>query len=196
MDIQEYKALSIKYNFSQPVTPWDLYYHTVVNALECSYDMREVKRAITLWKKSFQKCIDDLPRSKKYVQYYYFYDDGIFGVIITEQYICGFEVCYSKDTAVLNYDNEGNESIKEEFTIYNFDELCDRANTLIDGEFDIFKEMSEAYKTIKDALIFRKEHITSRMTGKSTYEYLCDNKVIYRGVRGMTTPKDIENWTV
>lgn len=192
MDIQEYKALSIKYNFGRPVTPWELYYHTVINTLEYSYGMKESKRATTLWKKSFQRCIDTLPRSKKFIQHYYYYDDGIFGVIITEQYVCGFEVCYSKNKAVLNYDN-GNESIQEEFA--TFDELCNRADTLIDSEFDVFKEMSEAYKTIKDALTFYKEHITERIN-KGTYDYLCDNEVIYTGICGMSSPKDIENWKV
>ena len=192
MDIQEYKALSIKYNFGQPVTPWQLYYHTVIDTLEHSYDMKESKRTTTLWKKSFQKCIDILPRSKKFVQSYYYYDDGFFGVIITEQYICGFEVCYSKNKAALNYDND-NESIQEEFA--TFDELCNRADTLIDSEFDIFKEMSETYKTIKDALTFYKEHITKHMNN-NTYDYLCDNEVIYSGIRGMSTSKDVENWKV
>ena len=192
MDIQEYKALSIKYNFGEPATSWQMYYHTVIDTLEHSYDMKYSKRSTTLWKKSFQKCIDALPRSKKFVQYYYFYDDGIFGVIITEQYICGFEVNYYKNTVVLNYNND-NESIQEEFS--TFDELCNRADSLIDGEFDIFKEMSESYQTIKDALTFYKEHITVRLD-KNTFDYLCDNEVIYSGIRGMSSPKNVENWKV
>ncbi len=191
MDIQEYKALSIKYNFGEPVTPWQLYYHTVIDTLECSYDMKESKRTATIWKKSFQSCLNNL--SKKFVQSYYYYDDGFFGVIITDQYICGFEVCYSKNTAVLHYDN-GNESIQEEFA--TFDELCNRADTLIDSEFDIFREMSEAYQIIKNALIFYKEHITVRMD-KGTYDYLCDNEIVYSGIRGMSAPsKNAENWKV
>lgn len=193
MDIQEYKALSIKCNFGQPATPWDMYYYTVINTLGHSFDMRESKRTATLWKKSLQKCIDTLPRSKKFVQSYYYYDDGFFGVIITEQYVCGFEVCYSKNTAALNYDNDS-ESIQEEFA--TFDELCNRVDNLIDGEFDVFREMAEAYQTIKDALIFYKEHITVRMD-KNTYDYLCDNDVVYSGIRGVSVPdKNAENWKV
>ena len=192
MDIQEYKALSIKYNYGKPATPWQMYYHTVIDTLERSYDMKESKRATTIWKKSFQDCIDNLPRSRKFVQFYYYHDDGFFGVIITEQYICGFEVCYSRDTAVLNYDN-GNDSVQEGFA--TFGELCNRADTLISGEFDIFREMAEAYQTIKDALIFYKEHITVRMN-KGTYDYLCDNEVVYSGICGLSTNKDAENWKV
>lgn len=193
--IKFYKALSIKYNYGLPVTISDLYYGTVIDIIKRSYDTREVKRAITLWKKSFQKCIDTLPRSKKFVQYYWAYADGFFDVIITGQYICGFEVCYSKNTAVLNYDN-GNESIKEEFTIYTFNELCNRADTLIDSEFGIFKEMSETYLTIKDALTFYKEHITSRTNGE-TYDYLCDNKVVYSGICGISSPsQDAKSWKI
>ena len=192
MDIQEYKTLSIKYNHGQPATPWQMYYHTVIDTLKCSSDMRESKRAATIWKTSFKNGIDDLPRSKKFVQLYYYHDDGFFGVIITEQYICGFGVCYSKNTAVLNYDNDS-ESIQEDFA--TFDELCNKADILINGEFSIFREMSEAYQTIKDALIFYNEHITL-LVNKGTYDYLCDNEVVYTGRCGVSTPNDVENWKV
>ena len=194
MDIQDYKSVSIKYNNGQPVSPWDMFYNTVIAALYGLPDTKEVKRAVTLWKKSFQKCIDALPRSKQSIQYYWIFDNGFDVVIVTEHYICGFEALYYENTAILNFDN-GNESIKEEFNIYNLDELFNRADTLIDGEYDIFREMSEAYKTIKDALIFYRDHITYRSTDKG-YDCLCDNTVVYSGIPGMDGPNDVENWKV
>lgn len=194
MDIQDYKALSIKYNFGQPASYWDMFYHTVIATLNQSPDTKEVKRAVTLWKKSFQKCIDALPRSKQSVQYYWTFDHGFDFVIVTEHYICGFETLYYENTVIFNFDN-GEESIKEDFNIFNLDELFNRADTLIDGEYDIFREMSDVYKTIKDALIFFRDHITFRSTDKG-YDCLCDTTVIYSGERGMSGPNDVENWKV
>ena len=196
MDIQDYKTLSIKYNFGQPAGPYDMFWHTVIAAIDRSPEMREAKRAITLWKKRFEKCADILPRSKQSIQYYWTFDSGFDVAIVTDHYVCGFEALYYEN-AIFHFDN-GEESIKEEFNICNLDELFNRADALIDGEYDVFRNMADAYKTIKDALIFYRDHITFRSTDKG-YDCLCDTTVIYSSIPGMyegSTEAELKRWKV
>ena len=181
MDAKEYKELSFKINHGEPAREWQMFYHTVIKELEDYPKMRHAKKTYNLWKKDFNECYHILPRDVDRIMNWYYSDFGVWGVVITENYKCGFFCRYHKEDAgiYLDYENKNGEQVYE--TCDNFGILCDKADSLVGDDTDLFKILGQAFSKIADAVKYFEEHITFEYIDKDNKHFtICkeDDKVI------------------
>ena len=155
---QQYKEFSIKYWYGQPARPWAIYKHSVIDELE-NLEVREAKRAYDLWNKSFSRCLDVLPRSKDHMTYYFYWDGGFNIIIITEEYKCGIRVVHSASEydeniySRISFESKDGEKIdKTNDSINSFGIICNEAISLTGDEFNIFRPLLSAYKSVEDLI--------------------------------------------
>lgn len=185
MNKYDYKEFSTKLRgYYEPAQPFHMYKETVIKELHNYPKIRHAKKADLLWKYDFESALHQLPRDKEQLMYFYYWDDGFNTVIITETYICGFEVIHTntgeKEHIRLNYQNKNGEIVNSSYS--DFSALCDEANYLVGNDLDLFVILQTAYSKIHEALLFYKEHINinvKEINEHNMWQLMCDNEVIY-----------------